>query len=94
MREPSLTDVSSCNLFKKFDNKILFIAGVVVFEVGSAICGAAPSMAALIIGRVICGLGGTGIYIGAMNLLSLMTTEEERPMYLGVSGLTWGLGTM
>ena len=51
-------------------------------------------MAALIIGRVICGLGGTGIYIGAMNLLSLMTTEEERPMYLGVSGLTWGLGTM
>ncbi|MCJ1404442.1 hypothetical protein MMC11_007667 [Xylographa trunciseda] len=82
-----------CNLFKRFDNKILFIAGVVVFEAGSAVCGAAPSMAALIVGRVICGLGGTGIYIGAMNLLSLMTTEEERPMYLGVSGLTWGLGT-
>ena len=51
-------------------------------------------MTALIVGRVICGLGGTGIYIGAMNLLSLLTSEAERPIYLGISGLTWGLGTM
>lgn len=34
------------------------------FEVGSVICGAAPTMDALIIGRVVAGIGGSGIYIG------------------------------
>ncbi|MCJ1296279.1 hypothetical protein MMC34_007845 [Xylographa carneopallida] len=69
----------------------MFSAGLVVFEVGSAVCGAAPSMAALIVGRLICGLG---IYTGAMNLLSLMTMEEQRPMYRGVFGFNSGLGTI
>ncbi|KAL8788073.1 MAG: hypothetical protein Q9195_007487 [Heterodermia aff. obscurata] len=82
------------NLFSKFDNKILFIAGVVLFEIGSVVCGTAQSMAALIVGRVICGLGGVGIFVGGMNLLSVLTTEAERPIYLNIVGLAWGFGTM
>ncbi|CAG8961583.1 hypothetical protein HYFRA_00006117 [Hymenoscyphus fraxineus] len=82
------------NLFMLFDNKLLFIAGVVFFEIGSAVCGAAPNMTALIVGRVVCGIGGVGIYVGAMNLLSVLTTETERPMYLSFVGLTWGVGTV
>lgn len=85
---------SSSNLFSKFDNKILFIAGVVLFETGSVVCGTAQSMAALIVGRVICGLGGVGIFVGGMNLLSVLTTVAERPMYLNIVGLAWGFGTM
>jgi len=77
-----------------FDNKVLYIGSVFLFEIGSAVCGAAPNMTALIFGRVICGLGGCGIYVGAMNLLSFMTTEVERPMYLSLVGLTWGVGTV
>lgn len=34
------------------------------FEIGSIICGAAPTMDALIVGRVVAGIGGSGIYIG------------------------------
>jgi len=51
-------------------------------------------MAALIFGRVICGLGGVGIFVGTMNMLSIFTSEAERPMYLNIVGLTWGTGTM
>lgn len=29
-----------------------------------------------------------------MTLLSVNTTEHERPVYIGLTGLTWGLGTV
>jgi len=48
------------------------------FEIGSAVCGAAPSMNALIIGRAIAGLGGAGMYLGVI-ILSIFTTTTERP---------------
>ncbi len=61
---------------------------------GSAICGAAPTINALIVGRAICGVGGAGMYVGVMTLLSVTTTPQERPMYIGLTGVTWGLGTV
>ncbi|KAK7754993.1 hypothetical protein SLS62_003077 [Diatrype stigma] len=81
-------------LYTHFDSKILFISSVVIFEVGSAVCGAAPSLDALIGGRAICGIGGMGIYLGTINMVSALTNEQERPMYLGFVGLTWGIGTI
>lgn len=65
-----------------------------MFEIGSAVCGAAPSQDVLIAGRAICGVGGAGMYLGVLTLLSLMTTEKERPLYMGYPGLTWGAGTV
>lgn len=81
-------------IFAQFETKKSFLVTVVLFEIGSAVCGAAPTMNALIIGRTICGIGGSGIYLGAINLLSNSTTEAERPGYLGFVGLTWGIGTV
>ncbi|KAH6656000.1 major facilitator superfamily-domain-containing protein [Truncatella angustata] len=81
-------------LFGQFNGKKLFIAAVLLFEIGSAICGAAPTMNAFIVGRAICGVGGTGIYMGAMNLISVSTSTIERPLYLGFIGFTWGSGTV
>ena len=77
-----------------FTAKAVFIVSVVLFEIGSAVCGAAPTMNAMIVGRAICGVGGIGIYIGAMNLVSILTSVPERPMYLSLVALTWGLGTV
>lgn len=51
-------------LFDLYDNKWLYNASILTFEVGSALCGGAPTMNALIVGRVIGGLGGLGMYIG------------------------------
>ena len=49
------------SLYGTFEIKWLYIGSIVLFEVGSAVCGAAPSMNALIVGRVIAGIGGAGI---------------------------------
>ena len=51
-------------------------------------------MNALIVGRAICGVGGMGLYLGTMNMMSNLTSEAERPVYLSFVGLTWGLGTV
>ena len=61
-----------------FPAKWFYIAMVVLFEAGSALCGGAPNMNVLIIGRVLAGLGATGIYTGSLFLISVNTTEEER----------------
>ncbi|KAK1143627.1 hypothetical protein N8T08_006237 [Aspergillus melleus] len=46
--------------YGQFDCKWLYILTTLIFEVGSALCGAAPNMSAFIVGRAICGLGGAG----------------------------------
>lgn len=73
-------------IYSQFDAKYMYLFTVFLFEAGSAICGAANSMDLLIFGRALCGLGGVGLYAGVMTLLSVTTTEHERPMYIGLTG--------
>jgi predicted MFS family arabinose efflux permease len=47
-----------------FNTKWLYIGCLTMFAAGSALCGAAPNMNALIIGRVWAGVGGAGMYLG------------------------------
>lgn len=51
-------------LFGLFNIKAQIMTNFLLFEIGSAVCGAAPNMNALIIGRVIAGVGGCGMYLG------------------------------
>ncbi len=81
-------------MYGQFDPKWLYIFCVLGFEVGSAVCGAAPSMNALIIGRAVAGLAGAGMYLGVIMLLSVFTTQAERPIYFAMLGGTFGLGTV
>jgi MFS family permease len=76
-------------MYGQCNAKWLYITCVTIFEVGSAVCGAAPSISALIVGRAICGLGGTGMYTGVLTLLSMLTDEGERATYFGLSGMVW-----
>jgi MFS family permease len=64
-------------LYCLFDAKILYISASCVFEVGSALCGAAPNMNAMIIGRAIAGLGASGIYVGSLTCKHLLFTGGE-----------------
>ncbi|MCJ1453492.1 hypothetical protein MMC28_003839 [Mycoblastus sanguinarius] len=47
-----------------FDTKWIFIGCLTMFAAGSALCGTAPSMNAIIVGRVWAGAGGAGMYLG------------------------------
>jgi hypothetical protein len=81
-------------LYTSFNMKWLYVASMILFEGGSALCGGAPSMSALIVGRVIAGAGGAGIYLGALNLVTALTTKEERGRYISLVGFCWGLGAV
>ncbi|KAH7356394.1 major facilitator superfamily domain-containing protein [Rhexocercosporidium sp. MPI-PUGE-AT-0058] len=75
-----------------FNAKSLYLGFLAIFMLGSGLCGAAWNMNALIIGRVVAGVGGVGVYTGIMTILTSLTTEKERPVYLGVTGLFWSIG--
>ncbi|KAI0465724.1 MFS general substrate transporter [Xylaria cf. heliscus] len=79
-------------LYNAFNMKWVFILTVLLFDIGSALCGAAPNMAALIVGRVIAGAGGTGIYLGALNFVTALTAPHERGLYTTLTGFFWGIG--
>ncbi|TGJ79205.1 hypothetical protein E0Z10_g9565 [Xylaria hypoxylon] len=80
--------------YDMFNAKWNLVSTVVLFEVGSAICGAAPSMNAIIIGRIIAGIGGSGIYLGSLQYFTLMTSQKERGFYMSLVGAFWGLGAV
>ncbi|PWY73025.1 MFS drug efflux transporter [Aspergillus heteromorphus CBS 117.55] len=81
-------------LYALFEAKKLYLTSVTLFLVGSALCGGAPSINAFIVGRVIAGVGGIGMYLGVMTLLSVNTSPTTRPMYLGLVGLIFGIGNV
>lgn len=66
---------------------------MLLFLVGSAVCGAAPNSVALIIGRAIAGLGSSGILVGAFSLIPYLIEPVKRPMFTGLIGGTLGIGT-
>ncbi|CAJ2499799.1 Uu.00g026520.m01.CDS01 [Anthostomella pinea] len=81
-------------LYNLFNTKWNLIATVVLFEAGSALCGAATTMNAMIVGRVIAGVGGSGIYLGSLQYISITTGEKERGFYISLVALFWGLGAV
>lgn len=80
--------------YGRFNIKYFYLLYVVLFEAGSALCGAAPTMDALIIGRVLAGIGGSGMYLGVLNYLSVFTSLRERSLYVALAGTVWGIGTI
>jgi MFS family permease len=88
------TNLAWGRAYSNFNAKWLYIFSVFIFEVGSAICGAAPTMNILIVGRAIAGVGGSGQNVGCMTLIAATTTMAERPMYISTTGLSWDLGTV
>ncbi|PVI01514.1 putative efflux pump antibiotic resistance protein [Periconia macrospinosa] len=81
-------------LNQQFDNKIIFLAAVTIFEAGSAVIGSAQNVHAVIIGRAVAGFGGSGIYVSTINIISAMTVPAERNQYLTYVGMAWSLGTV
>ncbi|KAI0937723.1 hypothetical protein AcV7_003679 [Taiwanofungus camphoratus] len=73
-------------LLKTVSIKSIFLITVLVFEVGSALCGAAPSIGVLIFGRAVAGCGAAGIVICAIATIAELTPLEIRPALFGCFG--------
>ncbi|KZT20495.1 putative MFS multidrug transporter [Neolentinus lepideus HHB14362 ss-1] len=74
--------------------KWVFLATIFLFEIGSAICGAAPNSTALIIGRAIAGLGSAGIFSGAIIIMIPIIPLHRRPVYQGMMGAIFGISSV
>jgi MFS family permease len=60
------------------------LASLGFFAIGSAICGAAPSMTVMLVGRSIQGIGGGGILSLAEIIVTDLVPMVERGLYYGV----------
>ncbi|KKZ64784.1 hypothetical protein EMCG_09325 [[Emmonsia] crescens] len=93
-----ITNCSTQLIFGKvytlFSPKWVFIMAIVVFEIGSAICGAAPNSVAFIFGRAIAGMGSSAIFAGTIVIIVHTIPLAKRPMYLGFLGSTFGLASV
>ncbi|KAJ6620570.1 MFS general substrate transporter [Mycena sp. CBHHK59/15] len=69
------------------------ISGLVIFALGSALCGSAKNMDWLIAARVIQGLGGSAILSLSSIIVSDMVPLRERGAYNGILGLMWALAS-
>ena len=63
-----------------FPIKWVFLTAIIIFEIGSTVCGAAPTSDAFIVGRSIAGLGASGIFQGAMVIVAYSVEPRKRPM--------------
>ncbi|KAH9893886.1 major facilitator superfamily domain-containing protein [Xylariomycetidae sp. FL2044] len=81
-------------LYLFYDNKLVFLAAVVLFEAGSALCGAAPTSTAFILGRAIAGCGSSGVFSGTIVIMIPMAPLEKRPMYQGMLGAVFGVSSV
>ncbi|MET8141775.1 MDR family MFS transporter [Sphaerisporangium sp. NPDC005288] len=74
--------------------KIVFQAAIVIFLVGSVLCGMARNMPQLIAFRALQGLGGGGLMIGVQAIVADLVSPRERGRYVGVIGAVWGLSSV
>jgi MFS family permease len=72
------------NLFVNFPHKVIFVAYVSVFIVGSIVCGVAQSSATLIVGRAITGIGASGLFGGTLVVISAVVPKAQQPLYFAL----------
>jgi MFS family permease len=81
-------------IYAIFSTKTCYLAAILIFEIGSALCGAAPTSPAFIVGRAIAGMGSAGISAGSTVILTQILPLQKRPAYVGMLGSMYGLSSI
>ncbi|KAK5801395.1 major facilitator superfamily domain-containing protein [Linnemannia elongata] len=93
-----LTNTATQPLYGKlsdiFGRKNTIIAAILLFLVGSLICGAAPSMNVLIFGRALSGSGAGGMISLTLIIISDVVSMRDRGKYQGIIGSMFGLSSV
>ncbi|MFF1643798.1 DHA2 family efflux MFS transporter permease subunit [Streptomyces sp. NPDC058246] len=74
----------------QYGRKKLFQTAIVIFLIGSALCGMAQNMPQLIGFRALQGLGGGGLMVLSMAIVGDLVPPRERGKYQGLFGAVFG----
>jgi EmrB/QacA subfamily drug resistance transporter len=77
-----------------YGRKVVLQVALVLFLIGSALCGLSQNMTELILFRGLQGLGGGGLIVGTMAAIGDVVTPRERGRYQGVFGAVFGLASV
>ncbi len=77
-----------------FGRRVVLQVGLVIFLVGSALCGLSQSFAMLIAFRALQGLGGGGLMVSSQAAIGDVVSPRERGRYQGLFGAVFGLATV
>ncbi|KAI1195074.1 major facilitator superfamily domain-containing protein [Nemania serpens] len=81
-------------LYGFYPIRAVYAVSVFLFEVGSAVCGAAPNSIALIFGRAIQGVGAAGIFSGGIAVIVYNVPLHRRPFWQGMIGAVFGVSSI
>ncbi|THY34531.1 MFS transporter [Aureobasidium pullulans] len=81
-------------LYSFLSLKWVFLVALFIFELGSFVCGIAPTSTALIVGRAIAGVGSAGLFSGAILIIANSVPLRKRPSYTGLIGAMYGLASV
>lgn len=77
-------------IYTYFNIKYTYISALVIFEIGSVICGAAVNSEMLIVGRAIAGMGAAALFSGGMIIVGYTVPLHRRPIYIGLLSSMFG----
>ncbi|KAK4442682.1 major facilitator superfamily domain-containing protein [Podospora aff. communis PSN243] len=81
-------------IYKLYSTKWVFLICIGIFEVGSVVCGAAPSSTAFILGRAIAGAGAAGVWAGATMLMIPLIPLRKRPVFISMLGMIFAVSSV
>ena len=79
------------SLADRYGHRLLFTVGLVVFTLGSLLCGIAQSPIMLIVSRSAQGIGGAILFATSLALLAQSFHGKERGMAFGIWGAVTGV---
>jgi fucose permease len=81
-------------VYTYFNVKWTYIAALVIFEVGSVLCGAAVNSEMLIVGRAVAGCGAAALFSGGMTIVAYSVPLRKRPIYIGLLSSMFGIASV
>jgi MFS family permease len=78
----------------QYGRKYLFLGAIVIFLIGSALCGQSRNMGELIAFRAIQGVGGGGLIVLTQAIIGDVVPARERGKYQGAFGAVFGVASV